>query len=312
MTRAVLRLIALLTLVLVAPAQAVVTSSQITAPADPYQGFFDLTAGQGPYGIHVAGSATSSTLDATVDIRCYGPDGVGPVLATLPVANGSERLLGLDRAARPAAAVPAARRPAGRGLPAAGSLGPYTGPRIYPSVLSDARVGALDSPNAGTLYDVFDRVVTPGRTSTLALGCARRLRRVLRAPARSRAPTPAPSGKDVFNCAGWTDLTADGTPQSRSDILVDGRNAFTAGMLQSSGATMTHIPGMPGLSAQRGYDPATGSLKVDETSTVVRCAAELSPFPPPGCRRGGRVRRRSSAPGCATRAPRRRPTTGAW
>jgi hypothetical protein len=51
-------------------------------------------------------------------------------------------------------------------------------------------------------------------------------------------------------------------------------------MLQSSGGTMNAISGMPGLSAQRSYDGASGALKLDESSAVVRCARELSPFPP--------------------------------
>ncbi|HEX6387850.1 MAG TPA: hypothetical protein VFZ89_00330, partial [Solirubrobacteraceae bacterium] len=278
MKRATPAVCALLLLLCAAPARAVVTGSQLRAPADPFQGFFDLSAGQGPYGIHVAGIAQTTALDESVEIRCYGPDGSSVLLGTLAVTNGSNTFDGwvepraLQRPCMLRAVPSASTQP--------GALGSFVGVRIYPSILSDARVSALDSPNAGVLYDVFDRVVAPGRTSTLALGslggCGLYFARPL-----DPAGDPSAGGADVFNCAGWADLTADGTPQSRSGIVVDGRNAFTGGMLQSSGGTMSGVPGMPGLSAQRSYDPAGGALKLDESSTVVRCQSELSPFPPP-------------------------------
>lgn len=278
MKRAAPALIALLVLAVVAPAHAVVTGSQVTAPADPFQGVYDLSAGQGPYGIRVAGSATASTVDDNVEIRCYGPTGVSAVLGTFAVDvpastfSGWIEPRGLERPC-----VLRAVPPSAQSQPS--DLTPFKGVRVYPTVFSDARVTALDSPNAGTLYDVFDRVVSPGRTSTLALGslggCGLYFARPL-----DPAADPSAGRSDVFNCAGWTDLTADGTPQSRSDIQVDGRNAFTGGMLQSSGGTMSAVPGMPGLSVQRAYDAASGALKLDETGAVVRCATELSPFPP--------------------------------
>ncbi len=270
-------LTAFLVLALVAPAQAAVTSSQITTPADPLHGVWDLSAGQGPYGIRVAGTATATVLDDKVDIRCYGPAGEVMQLGTFTVANATQTF---DGWVEPRALL----RPCVlRAVPSTDSqpvaMDNYKGVRVYPTVLSDARVTALDSPNAGVLYDLFDRVTVPGRTSTLAIGslggCGLYYARPL-----DPAGDPSAGGTDVFNCAGWTDLTADGTPQSRSGIVVDGRNAFTGGMLQSSAGTMSNVPGMPGLTAQRSFDPASGALKVDEASAVVRCAAELSPFPP--------------------------------
>lgn len=272
----VLLLVALLALALPCTAGAAVTASQITTPADPFARAFDLSGGQGPYGIQVAGTATGGGNGEKVDVRCYGPDGPTAVLGSFTVDATTRTFGGYvepGQLTRPCVlrAVPTGQTPA--------DVSAFKGVRVYPTVLSDARVTALGSPNAGTLYDVFDRVVPAGRTATLALGsfggCGLYFARPL-----DPGGDPSAPGLDVFNCAGWADLTADGTSQSRSDVVVDGRNAFTAGMLQNSEGRLSDVPGMPPLAVARTYDPASGELKLDETSAVVRCAAELNPFPP--------------------------------
>lgn len=267
---------ALLALCVPCTAQAAVTGSQITVPADPYARFFDLSAGQGPYGIAVAGTVPFGTSSDRVDIRCYTADSAGEVLGTFPVDGPTQTFAGFvspGTLTRPCVlrAVPVGVQPT--------DVTPFRGPRVYASILSDARVGSIASPNAGTLYDVFDRITGPKRTATLALGtlggCGLYFARPL-----DPAGSPQAPGLDVFNCAGWTDLTADAGPQSRSDIVVDGHNAFTAGVLQNSEGRLSGVPGMPPTTVGRRYDAASGSLTLEETSAVVRCATDLSPYPP--------------------------------
>jgi hypothetical protein len=85
---------ALLVLCLPGTAAAAVTRSDITVPQDPYARFFDLSAGQGPYGIAVAGIAEESGVGNRVDIRCYSFDTVTDVLGSFPVDDTTKTFSG--------------------------------------------------------------------------------------------------------------------------------------------------------------------------------------------------------------------------
>ena len=142
-----------------APAQAQVTSTSITAPADPRYALYDADAAQ-PATIDVAGTAAGS---GNVDVLCasrhaYGPD-IRSVARNVPVAaNGTfsvanaplDEVASVDSPFSPGKtcrlhAVPAGTTPE--------NLGAFTGPRLAVSKFARLRVpsDADDQP----VYDSY-------------------------------------------------------------------------------------------------------------------------------------------------------------
>lgn len=67
---------------------------------------------------------------------------------------------------------------------------------------------------------------------------------------------------------------------TRSELQVDGANAYVAGNAQSAvGGAEEHL-GYPSLTYGYSIDPATGNLALEETDGVVKCAPEPAVYPP--------------------------------
>ncbi|MCW2957491.1 MAG: Ig domain protein group 1 domain protein [Solirubrobacterales bacterium] len=283
MTRPTLRttaaaVIAVLSLALPAAAPAAVPSTTITAPADTFAPTFDWLDGKGPNVVRVDGTAGGTGSGDRVDVVCVrrGETPV-PILEDVPVGATSRAFSAVLDASLPALRSPCRLRALPRDTVPT-NLTPFAGPRLLPSGLRDFREQTLVNPNVGVLYDVDLNTVTPNVTSTAHLesfgGCGLW-------DARPLDPTVGPDAvaSNVFDCAGWADDVADFAPPTRSELQVDGRNAFTGAMATLSTSALPEVPGRPALTRSAARDAATGLLTLSESTDVVRCETQPTSYP---------------------------------
>ncbi|MCW2996626.1 MAG: Ig domain protein group 1 domain protein [Solirubrobacterales bacterium] len=256
-----------------AAAPAAVTSTTISAPADQFAPAYDWLDGKGPYALRVDGVAGGSGGSDRVDIYCLRRgEATAPVIQDVAVAaTGRAFSAVLDPS------LPALRTPCRlRALPTAGipaDLAPFPGPRFFPSGLRDFREQTLANPNVGVLYDTDLNTVATNGLSTGHLesfgGCGLWDARPLDPSVGPDAPA-----RNVFDCAGWADDVADFTPPTRSELQVDGRNAFTGAMATLSASGLPNVPGRPALTRTASRDAITGLLSLRESTDVVRCETQ--------------------------------------
>ncbi|MCW3014469.1 MAG: Ig domain protein group 1 domain protein [Solirubrobacterales bacterium] len=275
--RIVIAAITAAALLLPASAPAAVPSTAVSAPADQFAPTYDWLDGNGPHVLRVNGVAGGTGSGDKVDIYCLRRgEATAPVIEDVPVAaTGRAFSAALD------ASLPALRTPCRlRALPTSGipaDLAPYPGPRFFPSGLRDFREQNLVNPNVGVLYDVDLNTVTPANTSTAHLqtfgGCGLW-------DARPLDPAVAPDApaRNVFDCAGWADDVAD-APPTRSELQVDGRNAFTGAMATLSTSALPDVPDRPALTRTASRDAVTGLLSLRESTEVVRCETQPPAYP---------------------------------
>lgn len=276
-------------LMLPSAAPAAVTSTAITEPADGFSPMYNLLDGQGPFTLRVSGTVGVGALGTDkVDIVCVrrgeavtaastAAEDV-PILITGSAPNESRSFsVAID------ATIRALRTPCRlRAVPvnstdlADGTYLP--GPAIFPSSIVDFRERDLANPNVGVLHDTDASTVTPGRTSTAHLesfgGCGLWDARPLDPAVGPDAPSI-----NVFDCAGYADDVADVTSPTRSELQVDGRNAFTGAMAALGSGALPAVPGRPPLTRTATRDPATGLLHLTESTDVVRCASAPAAYP---------------------------------
>jgi hypothetical protein len=265
--------IAATALLVPASASAAVTSTSISAPADQFAPAYDWLDGKGPHALRVEGVAGGTGGSDKVDIYCLRRgETTAPVSEDVTVAG-----TGRDFSAVLDPSLPALRTPCRlRALPTSGipaNLAPFPGPRFFPSGLRDFREQTLANPNVGVLYDTDLNTVTSSGSSTGHLesfgGCGLWDARPL-----DPAVGPDAPARNVFDCAGWADDVADFTPPTRSELQVDGRNAFTGAMATVSTSGLPAVPGRPALTRTASRDAITGVLSLRESTDVVRCETQ--------------------------------------
>ncbi|WP_354699873.1 hypothetical protein DSM112329_00131 [Paraconexibacter sp. AEG42_29] len=293
-----LRLIVLLTacsagLALPAGASARIVAPKITEPANAFAPvFYDLDGTTGR-GITVAGTVAPGASDGEkLDIVCLrrgegrrpapapgavGADTVAAGVAVRVPQPGSAGTFSVTASADSTAFVSPCRLLA---LTAGNSTveSDASGPSIYPSVLRDFVETAPGNPNAGQRYDVDASTVTAGLTSTAHIesfgGCG-----LWNARPLDPAVAPDKAALNVFECAGYADDVADGTSPTRSELQIDGRNAFTGAMAALGSGGLPGVAGRPALTRSGTRDPATGLLRLAESTDVVRCQTTPAGYP---------------------------------
>jgi hypothetical protein len=271
-----------------AVARATVTSSQITSWITYGQGggvsnasylISDdtPTAGNFPTGLAVSGTAPGAGASDRVDIVCFYGQGAGAGHSVL-VSNVAVTRSGQTAAfaTSTGSAAPALRAIAGhacrlRAIPAGGEssddIPAFAGPQI---AVSEA--GLPSATISGHPYDFF----VDGTTFTgyAAWGSA-----------GSCGPYSAPldpsfgMGNFAINCMGSLlagDLPGGG---SRSEVQVDGHNAYDAASAEAAFGGTESLTNFPSLTASVNWDPATGLASSQSTESWVVCPG-LSSYPP--------------------------------
>ena len=260
-----------------AVAQATVSQSQITswassqqgAPAnDPYLIYYDNPPAPT---LTVSGTATAAPGDR-VDIVCfYGP---GPTAVTLAsnvaVTGGSFTASGLSFKALAGHACRLRAVPHG----SSADSGAYAGPQLAVSEAESVAIGS--GPNAGEPFDFYVNSVTlTGSTAWSAPG------------------TPSPNGinpnacggavlspmdssfnvskNPAIDCAGALLSDDLGAWGGRSEVQVDGRNAYDAAAAQGLFGASQTLEGFPSLSTSAQFDPTTGLISTTSQESWSAC-----------------------------------------
>jgi hypothetical protein len=253
-------------LALAAPAGAAVTSSRIEQPAGLTYAIFNWDLGE--HLLTISGTATS-TAPATdeVDIDCFfGETGVIPVAAGLPLEpDGHFSVEAEIVTGEPCrlAAVPAGTEP--REDPG------FSGPAVSLGIGRSWKV--TSGPDVGTPYDF---VVEP-----VQLGGANELFGMSSCGVISRLFAPGHDGSaETFSCVDYyyPEVTVDG--EGRSELRIDGSNAYGA---QAADNVNADAPGLPGVSFDYSQDAANGDTIVHEHETLVRCPETTYPPTPASC-----------------------------
>jgi Glucodextranase, domain B len=260
--RSVAVLAVVIGLSVVASANAAVTSSNITAPAN---GSTYLTTEVNPApSVPVTGTSNGTTGDF-VDVRCYErADHWQTVQNNVAVAaNGSF------------AAMMATDDPYGtcilRGVPhalaPAGDASPFTGPTLTGE--SNITYKVATGPNAGKVYDLYVLFQGTNAMNDYVSATDGGLW-----DSRLQYPNGYSSTYLWYENAALTG--EEPSPAGRSFLKVDGRNAYGP---RSARELFQDNPGLPQLTFDASRDPATGNTTIHDTEPIVVCPNE-TPFPP--------------------------------
>jgi hypothetical protein len=249
-------------------ARAAITGSQITTPADPSFFVADETTAGPTFAI--AGTATGGNPSTDeVDIRCYYGGTSALVAKNVPLkADRSFSLPSadlnkvLDLTCR-LRAIPAGTNPT--------NVTAYSGPLIGVGERDSTTVAG--GPNNGHLYDYY--LYAPQQTAGLdyeSLGSCGLNNGYLLDQTYALATT-------TFYCNAGL-LNGESPKPKRSELQIDGANAYTPDQAASIAPNGT---GVPALTYSYTVDAHTGDLVVHETDPLVTCSAATYPPTPASC-----------------------------
>ncbi len=260
-------------LVCAAAAQATVTTSNITSPAN---GAYLQANDDVATTLTVTGTSNGTTGDQ-VDIDCFYNDGNANQLATgVNVDAGGSFTVTAPLSAIAGNDCRLRAEPAG----SSDESPVFAGPRIAVSEFSTtgSKNRIFNGPNNGTLYDYFANGTTFGSYAgwNSAGDCGPYGNTI--DPTYTQAPA-------ALSCDGWF-YYDDGF--SRSELQVDGKNAYPAwdayDLFYRTGPCTTSTPpfdpgcdgsvdnaGFPSLSVSQSWNPANGFESTQETDAIADC-----------------------------------------
>jgi hypothetical protein len=239
-----------------------VTASNVTTPAD--QTFHQIDVNS-PGTLQVAGTFTGLASD-DIQIACVASNGVathlgGPQTVTAGAFNVNVPLVNIGNQPT-ACAIEALPSGATSGDPPASQTS-FTGPRVY----FGSREVRATNPSANELAVATQK---PGAawfhflTGNCALGDAWLVN-----------PTTLQRSESLFFCNAWLDRLNDGsvTPATRSQLVVDGVNAYLPNGADRVNDTAPHLP-----AATFGdtYNPLNGDLTMNAGEPAVICNNDTS------------------------------------
>ena len=244
-------------------ARAAITGSQITTPTDPSFFIADETTATQTFAISGTTSGGNRAADK-VDLRCYYHG--TSALVTKNVALSSDgsfsvaaadlnKVLDLTCRLR---AVPAGTTPF--------DVTPYSGPLIGVGERDSSTVGG--GPNNGKLYDYY--LDAPQQTAAFdyaSLGSCGLHDGYLFDTIYALTTT-------TFYCNAALFVGEKGTGSTRSELQIDGANAYAPDQAESIDANAT---GLPAVAYSYTVDAATGNLVIHESDPLVKCPAVTYP-----------------------------------
>jgi hypothetical protein len=257
-----------LALALAPAAQALITGSQVTRPADPRYLIFDVN---NPNTFAINGTTTGGNPATDhVDLRCYLGSGSvsNPVASNVPLASDGRfsvpnaELSTIESAICRLRAVPAGTTPS--------NLAPFDGPLIGGDPRQLYRFAS--GPNNGILYDFyFLGIQRQGDFDYDSLTSCGLTDGYLRNADLNRTTL-------TFYCNAWLAQFNDASnfaASTRSELRVDGRDAYgpdTAVEINPNAS-----PGFPPLAFSVDVGATTGNVNIHETDRIVRCPDETYP-----------------------------------
>ncbi|HWD85504.1 MAG TPA: hypothetical protein VG321_07115 [Solirubrobacteraceae bacterium] len=248
--------------VLVASAQAAVTTSSITSPSDPFFGF---DQGQ-TQNVTISGTSNGNSSDS-VDILCYNDNGSSgsshaTVASNVPVSSGGSfsttvpitSLRGYTCRLR---AVPSGTAPTS-------GLSSYSGPRISVGYINK------DTTGTGALYDYYAYAPQLSAADDYAsyAGCGLDDSYLFDPSVIGQRDTTG------FYCNDWADNPTESN-SSRTAVLVDGHPAYAPSEENNINSNAAGF--QPLVINSVSQDSTNGNVTIVETDPLVRCAGDAYP-----------------------------------
>jgi len=258
-----------------APAFATVTTSTVTvtSPAGTYLLDDEVTPQNT---ITVTGTSDGTSTDA-VDLNCYAGTGYETLATDVAVASeGSFTFTGSFKSIADETCVLRAV-PTGDGTDyPPGMPSAFTGPTLAISQVEDNDISG--GPNNGDLeaYYLDDSQLSGGFDYDSLGGCT------IDDSYTYDPVTFASATLDYCNAFFWYENGATGAgvaPPTRSELQVDGADAYLAGDIDDLGLPGDDLSGFPSESYSYSIDPTTGNLVLNEVDQVVKCSPG-GVFPP--------------------------------
>jgi hypothetical protein len=243
-------------------ARAAITGSSITTPVDPSFFIADETVATPPFAISGTTTGGNRATDA-VDVRCYYGATSALVAKGVPLkADGSfsvpkadlNKVVDLVCRLR---AVPAGTTPF--------DVTPYSGPVIGVGERDSTTVGG--GPNDTQLYDFY--LDAPQQTAAFdyaSLGGCGLNDGYLFDSTYALTTTTFYCNADL--------LLGEASPPTRSELQIDGTNAYAPAQAESINA---NAAGLPAVSYSYSVDPHTGDFVVHESDPLVKCSTATYP-----------------------------------
>jgi hypothetical protein len=252
-------------LLMTGSAQAAITDSTITSPADPSFFIYDTTS---PGTIAVTGTVTGT---GNVDLRCYLGATSDLVAANIAPSAGAftanpSRSTFPDKTCV-LRAVPTTTAP----VAPPGSPSPFAGPMVGAGNFEPRRV--TSGPNTGQLYDFFLRLPqAKAKDQFLSVsGCGQSQGALLDPVTLAELP-------NLWACMNylWYQDRQNGG-ETRSQVQVDGVNHYLGYAPANFFVDSFELGGLPQTTAQYTQDPVTGNLQLTEHAATVTCATNTYP-----------------------------------
>jgi hypothetical protein len=260
------------TLLGAAPASATVTSSTVavTSPTGTYLLDDQVTPNET---IAVTGTSNGKTGDH-VDINCYDGGGFAKLGTDVAVAaGGSFSYTGtLSAIAKQTCVLRAVPTGDTTDYPP-GVASPFTGPTLAVDQVTDT-----DTPGGHLEYYYLYDSQSKGAFDYSSLGNCTIADSYLYDPV-TFASTTLDFCDAWFNAENGENQSGFATPW-RSELQVDGVNAYLPGDFTSLTGMPTPSQGFPSLTYSYSIDPATGDLALNETDQAVECSPDPEIFPP--------------------------------
>jgi len=255
----------LLTLAFVASAQATITSSDVTAPADG--SVLLLNKQTNPTETFTVSGTTDGTTGDVVDVDCYyngqgklayaGSGGTGIPVSAGGTFSADVPLTAFSSNSCELLAVPHGTSPTPDG---------YVGPRVG---FSDFQI---DTASSGAPDDYYFDEATPyaNAASDAIEDCGPY-------PYLVDGTIAMNVGNSIFNCTSSfytskSDRIDSDADLPRSEIEVDGQNAYGSYGAASLFSASAALPGFPALSASvDSFDASTGNAQTTESEPLVKC-----------------------------------------
>lgn len=258
-------------LIAAGPAFATVSSSNVTVTSP--SGTYLIDDQRVPPNETITGTGTSDgTAGDSVDINCYsGLTGVKLLKSDATVgANGRFTFTGSLSSIADQTCVLRAVPHGDTTLIPPGSSSTFAGPTLAIGQVGELRANELES------YDLdvpqFDGAFEYG-----SLGGCSILNSFVYDPVTF-------ASTQLDDCDGGFDSANGGMPgtltPTRSELQVDGTDAYLSGNAASLFVGAQNTPGYPSLTYGYSIDPVTGNLMLNETDQVVECSPAAAVYPP--------------------------------
>jgi hypothetical protein len=258
------------------PATAMTSSNvHVVSPTGTYFTFDEVT---GPETINVSGTSNGAPGEK-IDINCYAGNKRSSLAQEITLgAGGSFSFSGSFFTITKQTCVLRAVPHKDTALLPPGSPTPFTGPTLAIGRRQDAAVESGLNKGTLLLYYIYAPQLG-GAFDYRSLGDCSILDSYTFDPT-----TFAPSRLDACNATFWWQNGASGLPgiaePKRSELQVDGVNAYLPGNADELFKGAENNPGYPSLKYRYEIEPATGNLLLEESDQLVKCAPQPTVYPP--------------------------------